>query len=87
MEVRLPSGRRFLLWFMRERENYLPCGQGCYIDWDVAGWSRFDHRRNECRGRVSLLPSLGDGEVAEDEAWDGATSTNFYRYLGDLFDE
>jgi len=87
VEVQFPSGRRFSLWFMREHENYLPCGQGCYIDWNVAGWSIFDHLQNECPGRVPLLPSLCDGEAAEDEAWDEATLTDFYRYLGDLFDE
>jgi hypothetical protein len=87
VEIQLPSGRRFLLWFVRQHENYLPCGQECYIGWDVAGWFRFGHRRNECRGRVQLLPSLCDVEVAENEMWDEATLMKFYRYLGDICDE
>jgi hypothetical protein len=57
------------------------------IDWNVAGGSIFDHLQNEYQWRVRLLPPLCDGEVGEDEVWDEATETEFYRYLGDLFDE
>jgi len=87
VELQLSSGRRFSLWFLREYEDYLPCGQRFYIDWDAAGGSTFDHLQNECRWRVPLLPSLCDGETTEDEVWDETTLTDFYRYLGDLFDE
>ena len=38
MEFQLPSGQRFLLWFVREFQDDLPCGQRCYsIDWNVPG--------------------------------------------------
>ena len=43
VELQSPSGRRLSLWFMREYEDYLPCGQRCYLEWNVAGGSTFVH--------------------------------------------
>ena len=82
MEFQLPSGQRFLLWFVREFQDDLPCGQRCYsIDWNVAGGTTFDNLQKEYQRRVCLLPPLCDGEI-RDGVWDEAaicTSETFLK--------
>ena len=71
---------------MREIQDYLPCGQRCYIDWNVAGGTTFDNLQKEYQWRVCLPPPMCDGEIRDDEAWDEAAEIDYNRYLGDLFE-
>jgi hypothetical protein len=86
VEFQLPSGRRFLLWFVREFQDDSPCGRRCYINWNVAGGSTFDNSQKEYQWGVCLAPPMCDGEIT-DEAWDEAAEMDFNLYLDDLFEE
>jgi len=72
---------------MREFQDYLPCGQRCYIDWNIAGGTIFDNLQKGYQWRVCLLPHMCDGEIRDDEVWDKAAKIDYYRYLGDIFDD
>ena len=72
---------------MREIQDYLPCGQRCYIDWNIDGGTTFDNLQKGHQWRVSLLPHMCDGDIRNDEVWDEAAKIDYYRYLADIFDE
>jgi hypothetical protein len=73
------------LWFVREFQDDLPCGQRCYIDWNVAGGTTFDNLQKEYQWRVCLLLPMCDGEIRDDEVWEEAAEIDYNQYLGDIF--